>query len=88
MLNKMDRITALMSSVKWERVNINLTEAQKGKSENYVTHQGILTIGPASIRVYQLNDGSRILDKDDADRFFNTDLSTTTEPTMFYTKDR
>ena len=36
----------------------------------FATHRGVLHIGEVTLRVYQLNDGMRVIDADDAARFF------------------
>lgn len=36
----------------------------------FATHEGILNLGEVTLRVYQLNDGRRIIDCDDLDAFF------------------
>jgi hypothetical protein len=35
----------------------------------YVTHEGVLTIGTAKLRIYVLNDGRRIIDSEDVEIF-------------------
>lgn len=41
----------------------------------HVTHEGLLTIGDVSLRCYQLSDGSRVFDADDAAAFFGGEIS-------------
>jgi hypothetical protein len=36
----------------------------------WATHEGVLTIGGASLRVYTLSNGQRIIDADDLAAFF------------------
>lgn len=36
----------------------------------YATHEGRLTVGAFTFRVYQLSDGQRVIDADDVERFF------------------
>jgi hypothetical protein len=42
-------------------------------TERYATHEGVLTIGGHSIRVYQLNDGNRVIRDEDLCGFFGVD---------------
>lgn len=37
----------------------------------YVTHEGLMKIGDTELRVYVLSDGQRVIDVEDADKFFN-----------------
>ena len=37
----------------------------------YATHEGILDLGEVKLRVYQLNNGQRVIDAKDAEEFFN-----------------
>ena len=39
-------------------------------AELYATHEGVLNIGEAQLRVYQLSDGRRVLDAEDIHRVF------------------
>jgi predicted solute-binding protein len=80
-------LEAMFDNVEWEKVKIELTDEQKANSPLYATHQGVLQVGDKTIRVYQLNNGSRILDKEDADKFFEMDLSAFSKPVMLYRKD-
>lgn len=36
----------------------------------YATHEGRLVIGNAELRVFQLNDGRRVIESSDLERFF------------------
>jgi len=36
----------------------------------YATHEGVLQIGNASLRCFQLSDGRRVFDLDDIEKFF------------------
>lgn len=40
----------------------------------YVTHEGMLKIGEIEVRVYQLNDGQRIIQKEDFERLFGATM--------------
>jgi len=43
--------------------------------ELYATHEGILKFAGAEFRVYQLNDGQRVFDASDIERFFSHEHS-------------
>jgi hypothetical protein len=43
-----------------------------GSGLPYVTHEGTLRIGDHELRVYQLNDGQRVIDAADMQAFFGT----------------
>ena len=40
-------------------------------AEIYATHEGILEIGEYKLRVYQLNNGKRVIEQHDLINFFN-----------------
>jgi hypothetical protein len=58
----------LLNEVDWKEVEIPPDERH---NDLYATHEGILKIGVFQFRVYQLNNGQRIIDKEDLDKFFD-----------------
>ena len=58
-------IETMLDNVEWEAV-----AAEPVGDLPYATHQGVLRFGEASLRVYQLNDGQRIIDEADLLDFF------------------
>lgn len=58
-------IEKLLDEVEWEAVPI-----EKGESElPYVTHQGIMRLGNLELKVLVLNDGRRIIEEEDMNKF-------------------
>lgn len=53
----------LDQEVEWEKIDPKGFVGEEGTL--YATHQGVLEIGAAKLRVYQLNDGQRVFDADD-----------------------
>lgn len=37
----------------------------------YATHEGVMDLGEMRLRVYQLNNGQRVIDAQDVEDFFN-----------------
>lgn len=60
--NPMDR---MLDAVTWEQLPAPAEDA-----DTYATHQGILTIDEFQFRCYVLNDGRRLLDAEDMQKFF------------------
>ena len=65
---------ALLNAVEWQKVE---QSEYIGIADDlpWVTHSGILNIGSASFRCYQLSDGTRILDAEDVEEFFGLCIS-------------
>lgn len=61
-------IDAYLDTIEWRELPPN--EVDKSDVLPYATHEGVLTAGDSQLRVYQLNTGDRIIDKDDMDKFF------------------
>lgn len=59
----------MLNAVEWKETVVDAEEMENDDIP-WVTHSGVLNIGPASFRCYQLNDGTRILDADDVEAFF------------------
>lgn len=59
----------LFGAVEWTALPRDGDEPWDGV-EPHATHEGTLTIAGFSFRVYQLSDGSRVLDADDVAAFF------------------
>jgi hypothetical protein len=60
-------IDRALDAVEWVGVREN-----EGPSEDgglYATHEGVLRLGMATFRVYQLNDGTRVFDAADLEEF-------------------
>lgn len=64
----------LLDVVNWEDVP---APGPGASAEPYVTMQGILDLPSAGLKVrcYQLSNGIRILNKEDLDKFFGTDVA-------------
>lgn len=58
--------TYLDALVIWEPTGA----ADDGSGLPYPTHTGVLSIGELTIRCYQLSDGRRLIDAEDAARLF------------------
>lgn len=59
-------VETMLSQIQWRPMEAPTTTGVLP----YATHEGILTIGDASLRVFQLSDGKRIIDADDMAEFF------------------
>lgn len=53
-----------MDDVKWEPTNQTAPE----DGSRYATHSGVWSFMGATLRVYQLNTGERVIDADDLER--------------------
>jgi hypothetical protein len=64
---KMSRapIDILLDGVEWKPINSECTES---KGLPVVTHEGVLRIYGIELKVYQLNNGVRIIDKEDLNK--------------------
>lgn len=71
-MNPMD---ALLDMLEWEAVP---PPAEPDPDIPYATHTGVLSFDGVELRVYQLNDGRRLLDGEDMQKFFNPEFSTVT----------
>jgi len=53
---------------------VKFTEIQRDEHPTdgtlYATHEGVLAIGTFRFKVYQLNNGERVLDAKDVEQFF------------------
>lgn len=60
-------IEIMLDRVDWKR-----TDAQPNKEGlPYTTHEGILDLGGYKLRVFMLNTGERIIEKNDLENFVN-----------------
>lgn len=59
----------LLDGVEWQETGM----APPTDGSPYATHVGVLRIGPIALGCYRLNDGRRILDKQDMDDLFGGD---------------
>jgi hypothetical protein len=60
----------LLDAVSWQK----LPGKWPFKSDTpFATHGGFLTIGPVTLKVYQLNDGRRVIAADDLKNIFGID---------------
>lgn len=59
-------IDAMLSTIEWQATNA--TPPADGSL--FATHEGTLDIGGFVFRCYQLNDGRRVFNAEDIDRFF------------------
>lgn len=62
-------IDVLLDQVDWTPIDSHLPD-----EERHATHSGILNIDGFELRVFQLNDGQRIILKEDFERFFGMAL--------------
>ena len=61
-------IDILLDQVSWRP----LPGKRPSESETpFATHEGLLTIGPVTLKVYQLNDGRRVIAAEDLEKMFN-----------------
>jgi hypothetical protein len=60
----------LEQEVEWEEIDLAGARFTDEPDALYATHKGVLEIGAAKLRVYQLNDGQRVFDADDVGAFF------------------
>ncbi len=44
-----------------------------GSGVPFATHEGVAHVGGSALKVFQLSTGQRVIDKDDAERFFGVD---------------
>lgn len=58
-------IELLLDRVEWREVAQEFPEAE----ELHATHEGCLYIGDIPLRVYQLSDGTRVIEASDMERF-------------------
>lgn len=65
----------LLDAVDWQETGDPEDVAMADDGIPWVTHSGVLNIGPAKFRCYQLNDGTRILDAEDVEAFFGLSSS-------------
>ena len=63
-MNVFDR---LLDVLEWKRL---LDHAQEADEIPHATHEAILDIGAAKLRVYQLSNGQRVIHADDVRKFF------------------
>jgi hypothetical protein len=61
----MTPIETMLNEVKWE-----VLPASESGDSPYATHTGVLDIGGVGLRVYQLNDGQRVIDAEDMRSLF------------------
>jgi hypothetical protein len=61
-------VDKLFDHVDWQPVNQNI---QAKPNELYATHQGTLRVYDFTFRVYQLNDGTRVIDAQDIEKFIS-----------------
>lgn len=70
-------IDFLLNAVEW-------TETDHAEHEHgdglYATHEGVLWMGDVSLRCYTLNNGARVFDADDVDRFFAGNVTGRRDP--------
>jgi len=69
-------IDMLLDQIGWTEIP---SEGNAGSDLPFATHKGLWHLGEATLRVYQLNDGRRIIDCDDLDALFGGTLSELTE---------
>ena len=60
-------INRLLDAVKFTEIQ---REEQPQEGALYATHEGVLVIGTFQFKVYQLNNGERVLDAKDVEQFF------------------
>ena len=63
-------IDILLDGVDWKPIDT----AKSNEGLPYATHAGIFKIGDCSLRVYQLNDGRRVIEESDIIKFFGGGL--------------
>jgi hypothetical protein len=63
-------VEILLNQVDWQPV----TPPDEIDGEPYAMHSGILNLGTMEMRVFQLNNGQRIILKEDFERFFGCGL--------------
>ena len=64
-------IDVMLDNVNYIPVN---TENNNDDGLPYVTHEGILNIADLSITVYVLNNGQRIIPREEMERIFGSDI--------------
>ena len=65
-------IQKMLDQVEWKEI-INPSEPELTPINDdlpYATHMGVLDIGEFQFKVYQLNDGQRVIDEEDIKKFF------------------
>jgi hypothetical protein len=60
-------IDMILDGLEWKPLTGEITADDSGLP--YATHEGILRIGGAEFRVYQLNTGQRVIDEESLCRF-------------------
>mgnify|MGYP003394614143 CR=1 FL=1 len=60
---------ALWSRVEWKRIDLGPPE-KRARGLPVATHEGTLTIGDTTLKVYTLSTGQRVIDGADLERFF------------------
>lgn len=71
MSTKKTPVDVLMDAVKWESIPAGPAgETDANHVVPYATHTGVLHVGTVALRVYQLNDGQRIINAEDFETFF------------------
>lgn len=62
----MTSIGSLLDAIEWKLVSSTLETG----GLPYVKHEGVLNLGGATLRVYQLSNGQRIISSEDLERLF------------------
>ena len=65
-------IDRMLSQIEWQKVDHIPPDTY---SLPYVTHCGVLVIGDINLKVYQLNNGKRIIDEEDLNRFLGIEAT-------------
>ena len=71
MTNEEKFIEALMRDVDWKKIPPSPDEDYVSDLP-YATHEGVFKIGEFEFKVYQLNNGQRLIDSEDMHRFWST----------------
>jgi hypothetical protein len=67
MTDSRELMTRLFGEIEWKE----LPAPEHGEDGlPYATHEGTMQIGGVELRVYQLSDGQRVIDVDDAAKLF------------------
>ena len=65
-------IEIMLDNIKWEPIEQDIVETMMNRDIPTATHQGILAIGDIKLRVYQLNNGQRVIEQNDLINLFKS----------------
>ena len=62
-------IEIILDAVEWKEMPDSISTGEQAP-QLYATHEGIMTVGDFEFKVYQLNNGQRVIAKESMEAFF------------------